>query len=78
MNEPMPIEEFNRRAAIALKGVSHNSTFITSIVSQIQSRRTLTPKQQQALYNVVHAYRSQITDYQIRGIASLAAKGHDQ
>lgn len=74
----MPIDEFNRRAAIALTGVSHTSAFITSIVSQIQARRMLSTKQQRALYNVIHSYRGQITDYQIREIASLAAKGHDQ
>lgn len=74
----MPLEEFNRRAAIALRGVSHSGTFIPSIVQQIDAGRTLSPKQQQALYNVIHSYRGQITDYQIRAIAELAAKGHDQ
>ena len=74
----MPLEEFNRRAAVALRGVTHSSTFIPSIVQQIERGRALTPKQQQALYNVIHSYRAQITDYQIRAIAELAAKGHDQ
>jgi hypothetical protein len=74
----MPLDEFNRRASIALKGVSHTSTFIPSIVRQIEAGRALTPKQQQALYNVIHAYRAQITDYQIKAIAEIAAKGHDQ
>lgn len=74
----MPIDEFNRRAAIALKNVDHKSTFIPSIVGQIDRRIPLTLKQQQALYNVIHSYRHQITDYQIKAIAEIAAKGHDQ
>lgn len=76
------VSEFNRRALIALKGVSYAmETAAPDIVASIRIRvnagQELSPKQQQALYNIVHRYRRQITDKMVLDYAETRARGAD-
>lgn len=76
------LEEFNRRALIALQGVSFgHSGRAEDIVAACRARwlhtQPLSEKQQQALYNIVHRYRGQITDRLVTEYAATHAKGAD-
>lgn len=75
-------DEFNRRAVAALRGVtfvpqSWSKRFSADMVELIGSGGSLTGKQQQAMYNLVHSYRRQITDAMLTEYAARFAKGSD-
>lgn len=75
------LDEFNRRAAIALKGVNFGespSRFAVDMIRIIHSGRPLTKDQQQGVYNTVHRYHRQITDRLATEYAALRAKESDQ
>lgn len=74
--------EFNRRALIALKGVSFGygsraPDIVDSCQRIIDGNRDLSPRQQQALYNIVHRFRGQIHDKLVTEYAATRAKGAD-
>lgn len=75
------LEEFNRRAVIALKGVDFGSFNQTRSVFQTFERQIgigiVSDKMQQAIYNIVHRYRRQITDQLVLAYAADRAKGSD-
>lgn len=76
------VAEFNRRAAKALRGVdfvpgSWSKRFATDMIAAIDAGRTLTEKQQQSLYNVVHKFRRQITDAVLKDFAASRAREAD-
>lgn len=76
------IAEFNRRAAIALNGVtfkadSQQLRFVKTAIAAINTGFELDTKQQQALYNLVHRYRRHITDRMVTEFAAMRAKGAD-
>lgn len=53
------VAEFNRRALPALRALVHpGSLFITDMIRLLAAGRSPTPKQQQAIYDVVHSHRS--------------------
>lgn len=70
-------EDFNQRAAKAESGIKHLSPFLKSISASIRMGACLSAKQQQALYNTVHAHRHQITDHDLKEYAAMHAKGAD-
>lgn len=77
------VAEFNRRALIALNGVtfaqhSRTSDIVTTCRLTLDAGRPLSAKQQQALVNIVHRYRRQITDQLVKDYAAEKATGHDQ
>ena len=71
------VAEFNRRAAIALRGVdvpdrsTFDQGFVRSISQRIDRGLTLSNDQQLPLYRVIDRYRSQITD---RALIDFAAE----
>lgn len=74
--------EFNRRAAIALRGVtfapdSRQLAFARAVIASVAAGRALDAKQQQQLYNLAHRYRRHINDHLVTEFAALRAKGHD-
>jgi hypothetical protein len=77
------VAEFNRRALIALNGVtfaqhSRTADIVTACRLRLNGGEPLTEKQQQALVNIVHRYRRQITDQLVKDYAAEKASGHDQ
>lgn len=76
------VAEFNRRAAVALRGVSFapdswQLNFAKAAIASITAGRELDPRQQQHLYNLVHRYRRHIHDRLVTEFAATRAKGHD-
>lgn len=75
------VEEFNRRAQIALKDVNFghfNSSESVFQGFQIQlARGAVSPKMQQAIFNIVHRVRKQISDKLVTDYAAVRAKGAD-
>lgn len=74
------VGEFNRRAAIALRAVSFGQGSGESVVATFRvqvERGGVSEKMQQAIYNIVHRYRKQITDQTVVTYAGLRAKGAD-
>lgn len=77
----LDLAEFNRRAAIALRGVTfapHGNTLgvVDSYRRQLEAG-AVSEKMQQAIYNIVHRYRRQITDRAVLDYAAARAKGAD-
>lgn len=77
------VEEFNRRAITALRGVTMlpgtwDKRFAQDMTVKVDhGNGWLSEKQQQALYNVVHRYRRQITDVDVTEYALMHARGAD-
>lgn len=76
----LTVEEFNRRALIALKGVSfgfgsHAESIVAAAEQQVSLGR-VSPRMQQALYNICNRFHRQITDRQVTDMAALRAKGY--
>jgi hypothetical protein len=71
------VDEFNRRAVIALRGVSHSSEFLTNICARINLRQSLSPDQQQGFINAVYRLSKKITDKLVQDYASSHAKGYE-
>lgn len=75
------VAEFNRRATFALRGVEFgiaNSTAKVAAEFQRQySAGTISKEMQQAVFNIVHRFRKQITDKAITEYAASRAKGAD-
>lgn len=74
--------EFNRRALIALNGVSFGrgsraAELVSSVRFRISQQQAITREQQQALYNICHRYRRQITDRSVQSYAAMRARGAD-
>lgn len=75
------VAEFNRRASIALRGVTfapHGNTL--GVVAEFQRQYAagaVSEKMQQAAFNIVHRYRKQISDELVNTYAAARAKGHD-
>lgn len=77
----MNVEEFNRRAGIALRGVtfgygSQAKDIVATFTRQLEAG-TVSEKMQQAIYNIVHRYRRQISDASVLDYASARARGAD-
>lgn len=77
------VSEFNRRALIALNGVSFDSNITASdIVRSCRllhgNRKPLSEAQQRTLISIVHSYRSQISDRLVTEYAARKYRGHDQ
>lgn len=70
-------EEFNRRAAMALRGIDHGETFLGEMQVLIQRGGTLTGPQQTAFVRGVHRYRRRITDQLVRDYAEKNAREAD-
>lgn len=75
------LEEFNRRAQIALRAVDfgsfNQSRSVVQTFEQQLGRGVVSDKMQQAIYNIVHRYRRQITDQLVLAYAAERAKGAD-
>lgn len=75
------VAEFNRRATFALRGVDFGSLNQTERVAKEFQRQydagAISEKMQQAIYNIVHRFRKQITDKAITEYAASRAKGAD-
>lgn len=75
------LEEFNRRAVLALKAVDFGSFNQTRSVVTTFERQLATgvvsDKMQQAIFNIAHRYRRQITDRLVLDYAADRAKGAD-
>lgn len=74
--------DFNRRAAIALRGVTFKGdswqiNFAKAAIASIDAVRELDRDQQQKLYNLVHRYRRHITDHLVTEFAAARATGAD-
>lgn len=75
-------DDFNRRAAIALRGVtmppdSWSKRFAGDVAALISAGKKLTSHQQAALFKVVHQFRRQITDSLVLEYAAARAKQAD-
>lgn len=75
------VEEFNRRADIALRGVTFGYVSSADRVVQEFKRQlaagAVSEKMQQAIYNIVHRYRRQITDRLVTDYAAPRARGSE-
>lgn len=71
------VAEFNRRARIALHGVSTTSPFLSNMKGLLARGGTPTPAQQKALFSAIHSHRRQVTDAALLEYAAAKAKGHD-
>lgn len=75
------VAEFNRRAAIALKGVDfghyNSSQRVVDTFYAQHARGAVSEKMQLAIYNIVHRYKRQITDQLVKDYAAQRAKGAD-
>jgi hypothetical protein len=76
------VAEFNRRALIALNGVGFGrggstAEVVAGIRFRINMGQDITLAQQQALFNICHRYRRQITDRAVTSYAAGRAKGAD-
>lgn len=74
--------DFNRRAAVALKGVTFRPAswakrFARDMTERIEKHWPLSEKQQQWLYNLVHQHRAQISDKLVLDYAASRAQGAD-
>lgn len=75
------VVEFNRRAFVALLGVAFSGQiahkeFIVLSRLKYESHCTLSPEQQQRLYQIVRSYRHQITDQLVIDYATDHTKGY--
>lgn len=75
------VAEFNRRAAVAFNGVTFatygSATGVVTEFKRQQAAGAVSDKMQQAIYNLVHHYRRQITDRLVTEYAATRAKGAD-
>lgn len=74
------VAEFNRRAAIALRGVSVGQGHGERVVAEFQRQQAagaVSEKMQQEVYNIVHRFRRQVSDQMVTTYAALRAKGAD-
>lgn len=75
------VSQFNQRAAAALKAVdfghfNSSERVVGGFLYQLE-RNQVSEKMQQAIYNIVHRYRRQITDQAVKDYAADRARGAD-
>jgi hypothetical protein len=74
------VAEFNRRAAIALRGVTFGQGNGERVVAEFQRQQAagqVSEKMQQAIFNIIHRFRRQISDQMVTTYAALRAEGAD-
>jgi hypothetical protein len=73
--------EFNRRVLPVLNGITWDGDelpeFIPTVVKLLRAGKPLSDRQQQALYNTIHAFRRYVTDSMVKEFAASKAKGSD-
>ena len=71
------IAEFNRRAAIALRGVEISEPFLVKMAAMLRLNQQLSAAQQSAFIKGVHRYRAKITDRMVTDYAARHAREAD-
>lgn len=73
----LTIEEFNRRAAKALRSVADENPFLAAVLPICEDGMRLTLAQQNGLYRTVLRFADQITDRAVVDFATMNARGAD-
>jgi hypothetical protein len=75
------VDEFNRRALIALRGIEFGSfNSAQRVMAEFQRQMAagaVSDKMQQAVFNILHRFRRQVTDQAVKDFAANRAKGAD-
>lgn len=71
------IEEFNRRALPALRGLQNTSGFVDAMIRKLHLHVTLTKPEQTALYNVIRDRQTEVTDTLVRDYAIARLRDAD-
>lgn len=75
------VAEFNRRAEISLREISFPlQSQGPGVVAEFRRQSlagSVSPKMQQAIYNIVHRFRRQISDKLVVDYASERARGYE-
>lgn len=80
--DSISLAEFNRRAMIAANGIrfgygNRAAEIISACRFRLGRDMGLTERQQQALINILHRFRAQITDQGLKDYAASRATGAD-
>ncbi len=74
-HEALDVDEFNQRAARALKQIASDSPFIANVLPRMERGVPLTGQQQNNVYHTILRYEARINDRQVVEFATHHAKG---